>query len=84
MGDDMSEPKTTITLPFSPDDVREGRLRLPKIRGISRDAESPGEAGILIFPERRLTDDEMRWLHDYLNNADCRSVFDIRRRAGLN
>lgn len=55
-------------------------MQLPKISGISRDAESPNQAGLLIFPERRLTDDEMRWLHDYLNDADCRSVFDVRRR----
>jgi len=55
-------------------------MQLPKISGISRDAESPGQAALLIFPDRKLTDDEVRWLHDYLNDADCRSIFDVRRR----
>lgn len=59
-------------------------MQLPKISGISRDAESPEQSALLIFPERKLTDDEVRWLHDYLNDADCRAVFDVRRRADLN
>jgi len=56
-------------------------MGFPKFKGISRDAESPGQSGLLIFPERRLTDDEMRALHDYLNCGYCQSEFHLRELA---
>lgn len=56
-------------------------MPFPKFTGISRDGDSPRQAALLIFPERYLTDDEVRALHDYLNSAYCQSEFDFRERS---
>lgn len=36
---------------------------IPRVLGVSRDAESSGEKGVLVAFERRLTDDELRAFH---------------------
>lgn len=46
--------------------VSEG-LTLPKVFGVSRDAESPGGKGVLVSFHRALTDDELRAFHDRLS-----------------
>ena len=56
-------------------------MPFPKFSGISRDAESPGQAALLIFPDRKLTDDEVRALHDYLNDPYLQSEFELRGRS---
>jgi len=56
-------------------------MPFPKFQGIGRDLRSPGEKALMLFPERKLTDDEMRALHDYLNSAYCQSEFDFRERS---
>lgn len=53
-------------------------MRFPGFKGISRDADSPA---ITIFPERRLTDDEVRALHNYLNDPYLQSEFELRGRS---
>lgn len=37
--------------------------------GVSRDLESPGERSVLVAFNRRLTDDELRALHDLLGRS---------------
>jgi hypothetical protein len=41
-------------------------VALPKAIGVSRDAESPGEKSVLVAFKERLTDDQLRALHDLL------------------
>jgi hypothetical protein len=41
-------------------------LALPKAVGVSRDAESPGQKSVLVAFKERLTDDQLRALHELL------------------
>lgn len=54
-----------LTAPAAPTDAKP----LPKVSGVSRDAESPGQKSVLVAFDRRLTDDELRALHDRLVSA---------------
>lgn len=44
-------------------------VALPRAWGVSRDAESPGCKGVLVSFERKLSDDELRGLHDLLSKG---------------
>jgi hypothetical protein len=63
--------------------------KLPRAHGVSRDAESPGGKGILIFFERPLSDDELRTLQDILahraepsvTEADERTLYEVWART---
>lgn len=46
--------------------MSKGQSPLPRVCGVSRDAESPGGKSILVSFDRELTDDELRRLHDIL------------------
>lgn len=39
---------------------------IPRVLGVTRDSDSPGDRGVIAFFERRLTDDELRTFHDSL------------------
>lgn len=54
-------------------------MSFPKIQGISRMADN--EFALLLSPARRLTDDEMRAVHDYLNDPYLKSEFELRGRS---
>lgn len=43
---------------------RRSAPKTPRVIGVSRDAESPGERSILVSFDRKLTDDEMRALQE--------------------
>lgn len=53
-------------------------MLFPKIQGVSRDADN--EFTLILSPARRLTDDELRALHDYLNHQYCQREFEFRTR----
>jgi hypothetical protein len=55
--------------------------KLPRAHGVSRDAESPGGKGVLIFFERPLSDDELRTLQDVLARRAESSVAAWDERA---
>jgi hypothetical protein len=42
------------------------QVAMPRVLGVSRDAESPSGKGLLVAFERALTDDELRHFHDSL------------------
>lgn len=46
--------------------MSKGQSPLPRVCGVSRDAESPGGKSILVSFDRELSDDELRRLHDIL------------------
>lgn len=51
-------------------------MLFPKIQGIARDKDD--EWILVLHPARRLTDDEMRRLHDYLNDTYLHSEAELR------
>lgn len=43
------------------------RPDLPAVRGVSIDADSPKRTGVLITFERELSQDQLRFLHDFIS-----------------
>lgn len=63
----MTDDRKVINLPFSPEDVRTGQMgRSPRVYGIGRVGDN--EQAVLAVFSRKLTDDELRDLHDYIRN----------------
>lgn len=60
----MSEPKKTITLPFSPEDVRRGASVATKVQGVGRIADNP--RALLVILSAEPSDDDLRSMHDFL------------------
>ena len=57
-------PRLTVSLPFSPRDVRDGIARREPVMGVSRMVDNP--QAILVSMRRPITDDELCALHDLL------------------
>lgn len=65
--DELRARLETALLPATqPTILTPAQIALPRVYGVSRDAESPGEKGILVSFERWLTDNELRFLHNIL------------------